>query len=93
MRQPNQSWTVCLAWIAVVAAARLCPAAAPETGETPDMPEEKPAKPGSRDAILRELRDATRAGVHRRLGPDYAFYHKDGKAHMEHGMVQPFKVD
>jgi hypothetical protein len=30
-----------------------------------------------REGVLRELRDQTVAGVDRRLGPDYAFYHKD----------------
>jgi hypothetical protein len=32
-----------------------------------------------RDAILRELRDFSLAGMNRRLGPDYAFYHRQGQ--------------
>jgi hypothetical protein len=34
--------------------------------------------PLDRTAVLRELRDVSLAGVHRRLGPDYAFYHPAG---------------
>ena len=80
MRQWNNHRKVWSAGLAAVMAAGWCQAAAPETGDTTDMPEEKPAKPGSREAILRELRDASKAGMHRRLGPDFDFYNKDKKA-------------
>jgi hypothetical protein len=33
----------------------------------------------NRAAVLRELQDYTREGISRRLGPDYAFYHRAGK--------------
>ena len=44
-------------------------------------PAAKRAAPGGLDraAILRELQDFTLAGMNRRLGPDYAFYHKSGQ--------------
>lgn len=42
-------------------------AAAPATG------------PLDRAAVRRELQDFTLKGLDRRLGPDYAFYHKDGR--------------
>jgi len=49
-----------------------CSAAEPVTTETP--------LPGKLDraSILRELRDGSLAGMDRRLGPDYAFYHPGG---------------
>lgn len=37
----------------------------------------EPGKP-DRATVLRELQDVSLAGVDRRLGPDYAFYHRQG---------------
>lgn len=36
--------------------------------------------PLDREAVVRELRDVSLAGMSRRLGPDYAFYHRGGQA-------------
>lgn len=41
----------------------------------------EPASPQfDRAAVLRELQDVSAAGISRRLGPDYAFYHPEGEA-------------
>ena len=45
--------------------------------EAPPTTGSKPLKL-DRSAILRELRDVSLAGMDRRLGPDYASYHKQG---------------
>src|SRR5258706_12882353 len=51
---------------------------------TPFVRAEQKAPPTKLDrtAILRELRDVSLAGMDRRLGPDYAFYHKGQKGNL-----------
>ena len=47
----------------------------------PPLPRQcPPSTQLDRAAVLRELQDFSAAGISRRLGPDYAFYHPEGKA-------------
>jgi hypothetical protein len=53
----------------------------PETPAAPDTsgPGAAPPTGAGRAAAIRELRDVSLAGMDRRLGPDYAAFHKDAK--------------
>lgn len=53
----------------------ICPAAEPRASNEPSK-EMWPAE-HDREGMLRVIQDNTRAGIDRRLGPDYAFYHRN----------------
>jgi hypothetical protein len=78
-REPTCVWVFILAaCLGTPAFVDRCTAADPNAAE-PATTEPTSALATPHDAILREIRDFTRAGMDRRLGPDYASFHKQAK--------------
>src|SRR4051794_3971932 len=46
-----------------------------------------------RDAVRRDLQDFSRAGMNKRFGPDYAFYHTNGTESFPNIYLPPTKQD
>ncbi|MCX5683894.1 MAG: hypothetical protein NT049_09440 [Planctomycetota bacterium] len=80
----RKAWTAAiLACVLAGILCTLCPAAAPNSAAGPD-----------RAAILKELADFSLDGMSRRLGPDYAFYHREGpKEQFPEVWMAPAKQD
>ena len=74
MRKPAQKIAPGLA-----VAAALLPLLVWYAAAEPADPRQAPPDKLDRDAVVRQLRDFSVEGVSRRLGPDYASYHPDGK--------------